>query len=253
MSKYIFGVGVLNAKQRRDNRGRLIAELDREYVGIDSVKGINYEISTELKSLSISKGFPVATAIGAKTITGTLDLAGDDIYFRALVEGQKVKVGANGMHFRYADYVIPETGVINLVIDDEGTFTGVVNVLEVATAKKMVKVASNPAVGQFSVSTLGVFTFNVADADKEIQFAYTYKTEKGKQLIVKNYEMGAGAEFVLELFFPKNGKFVKFSNVVFGKMSFKHTADGFGEYSVDFLCSADELDDVYEINDLNGD
>ena len=214
-------------------------------------KGINYEISTNLVQLSISKGFPVATTQGAKTITGTIDLAGDDINFRALIEGQKVKSGANGMHFRYEDYVIPADGVINIVIDDEGTFTNVVNVLDVATAKKMVKVDSNPAVGQFSVSSAGVFTFNVADADREIQFAYTYKTAKGKQLVVKNYEMGAGSECVLELFFPKNSKFIKFSNVVFGGITNKYTSDGYGEYSVNFMCSADELDDVYEINDLS--
>lgn len=251
MSNFVFGVGVLNAKQTRDDRGRVIPEDDREYIAIDRVRSLSFEIGGDLKTLQGNRNFPEAVVMGSKTLSGTITLYGDDLNFRALIEGKTLKNGANGISWKRNVYVIPAGGSVTITPEDSGTFKEVVSVVYEATHKKLKKVASAPAVGEYSVTSAGVFTFNVADEGVGVYISYKYSTAIGKQLVVKNMEMGESTQCVLEMFFPKQSKLVTLYNVVFGGISADYTSDDFASYSVTFSCSADELDNVYSIEDLN--
>lgn len=251
MSKYTFGVGVVNAKQTRDNRGRSIPEDQREYIAIEKVSGLTFETGTETRTLVGPDNFPIATATGAKTLTGTLNLYGDDLNFRALTEGVSIKNGATGIFWKYNTFSIPVGGSLTISPVDNGTFKEIVSVIYEAGAKKFKKVASAPGVGEYSVTSAGVLTFNEADVGKEVYVNYKYTTALGKSMMVVNMEMGSGTECMLELYFPKENKLVTFYNVVFGGISNDHQNGEFGTYSTNFSCSADSQDRVYSVDDLS--
>lgn len=249
MGKIVFGTGVSHIVQRRDNRGRLIPVENREVVGLDIVKSISFEHSVDQKSVFGSRAYAEAVANGQQTVSGSIELAGDDLNFRALISGQTLTNGSTGVHWKYSTFVIPEGGVYTLIPEDNGTFASVISVISKKTAKKFKKVSGAPLKNQYSVTSAGVFTFNILDEDTEIYINYKYKSSVGKQLRFTNIEMGQGAECSLEIYFPKYGVLLTLCNVTFGGISANYTSDDFASYTLNFTCSIDEFDDVYFIDD----
>ncbi len=64
-----------------------------------------------------------------------------------------------------------------------------------ATGIALTLVASGPTVGQYAVSTVGVYTFAAADASAAMLHDYTYTTVSGLNLAISNQLMGAGPRF----------------------------------------------------------
>ena len=73
-------------------------------------------------------------------------------------------------------------------LEDKGVFYA-------ATAAPLVKVASAPTTGQYSVSAAGVYTFAAADTGLGVYVSYTYSSTAGIQIPITNPKMGAGPTF----------------------------------------------------------
>ncbi|MDI3260042.1 MAG: hypothetical protein QJR02_10140 [Sinobacteraceae bacterium] len=91
---------------------------------------------------------------------------------------------------------IPSATPWQVTVANAANFRSDLGVTDVTTGKRMEKVASTPATGQYSVSTGGVYTFASADANKAILIDYTYNdTTSGRTVSVVNTPSGLAPTF----------------------------------------------------------
>jgi len=73
------------------------------------------------------------------------------------------------------------------------------------TGLPLTRVASAPAVGQYSVSS-GVYTFAAADASAAMKLSYTYTSTGGSTDTISNQAMGVAPTFKTILSMPYNSQ-----------------------------------------------
>ncbi|HWR15168.1 MAG TPA: hypothetical protein VN577_10085 [Terriglobales bacterium] len=163
------------------------------------LQDISVELSGDSKQLFGQYQYPVDTARGKTKITWKAKFA-----------------QINGKLFNDLFFAETMTTPMNLVAVDEAAaipaspFTVTVansakfvedkGVVDVSTGHQLVKVASAPATGQYSVSA-GVYTFAAADTGKAVLINYTYNaaTGVGMRIPITNHLMGFGPIFSMTL------------------------------------------------------
>src|SRR5271155_4476510 len=123
-----------------------------------------FDVSWELKELYGQFQFPVDVATGKGKVTGTAKFASvtgktvSDIFF-----GQGVTTPANLPVYLEA-HTIPTTPFQVTIAPPSGTFLADLGAIYTATGVPLIKVASGPITGQYSVNiSTGVYTFAAAD------------------------------------------------------------------------------------------
>lgn len=169
-----FGAGILFAVATADSTGAAIANATPVQFG--ELQDIGVDISFEEKLLYGNKKFPIAFGqgkgkIGLKAKTATINggILGD------LVLGTGSQAGLKGVvaNFPAAVPDTPGPYTVTVAPPNTGSFTNDLGVMNAATGKPMIKAASAPTAGQYSVSN-GTYTFAAADKNLAILISYEY-------------------------------------------------------------------------------
>jgi hypothetical protein len=150
------------------------------------------------KPLFGSKKFAVATATSQIKVTGKAKAA----HFRAKLfnaiffnisgtTGQKL--------FAYEEAgTVPGSVAYTITVTNSAAFSSDLGVKYAATGKPLTKVASAPAVGQYSVSA-GVYTFASGDASTAMLLSYVYtQSSTGLSSVITNQMSGVQPNFRLD-------------------------------------------------------
>lgn len=165
------------------------------------VQEVSLDLGFDVKELYGQYQFPVAIARGKAKFTGKSKMAkisglafGNLFFGITPVAGQIATAFAEAGAVPGTPYQITVANAANYVDD-----LGVVNA---ATGIPLVKVASGPTTGQYSVNTAtGVYTFAAADTLLAVLINYTYTiASTGQKITVVNSLLGTTPTFQAQLF-----------------------------------------------------
>lgn len=163
-----------------------------------TLQDINLEISGTVKELYGQNQFAEAVARGKCKIAGKAKFAQivgkhvNDLFF-----GQTMNAGQKLTALDEAQ-AIPGTPAYTVTITNSAQFIDDWGVRYSATGLSLVKVASAPVQGQYSVSS-GVYTFASADAGAAVLISYRYSSVAGVQINVRQQLMGFAPTFQILL------------------------------------------------------
>jgi hypothetical protein len=235
---YSFGSGVLLGT-RTD-----IANATPVNFGL--IQDVTIEETATVKELIGQYQRPVAMARGTIKTTGKAKVARiSGLAFANLYYGVTPVAGQLATSFAESGIVAATSPytytVLNAatVVDDDG-------VLYATTGLPLIKVASAPAEGQYSVSS-GVYTFNSGDAGKNILVNYTYTiSSTGQKFTVANQLLGTTPTFQALFYttFQNLAVCLKLNNCTASKLSFQTKLEDFTLPEFDFSCFADSSGNV---------
>ena len=134
--------------------------------------------------------------------------------------------------------------VVTVTPPASGTYLNDLGVLLSATSYPLTKVAATPAAGQYSVSSLGVYTFNVAQASASVAISYEYSAvSTGTDSIIRitNDLMGQAPMFQANLTTAYQGKILtlKLNQCLASQFSLPMKNDDFTVPEFDFTAMSD--------------
>jgi hypothetical protein len=211
-----------------------------------TMQEVSIELSASQKELYGKGQFPVAIARTA----GKLNMKAKFANINAKVLND----------YFWGTTVVP--GQIEVVLDELVTLTagsGTVShgaqfledlgVLDDVTGKQLTHKASAPALGEYTQTSGGVYSFNVGDVTaKRISYRYTPATPTGFKNVVSNKPMGAMPKFSCVLTNPQYGpKFVmKFYQCIAAKLTQNMKNEDFMIPEFDFSAFADGAGNLFE-------
>lgn len=194
---YLFGV---------PNAQNLATNPTPVYFG--TVQDISVEIGATIKELRGNLQFPDDTAISDKKLSGKVSFGRlETQIFNQLFFADSYTSGTNQVS-PFEAHTIPATPYqVTIAPPGSGTFYEDLGVRYSATGTVLVKVASSPTTGQYSVnSSTGVYTFASADTGLGVQISYVYTSTSGNTLTVNNQLQGYGPQFEMWLDEPYAGQ-----------------------------------------------
>lgn len=239
----LFGAGKLICTPLLDAAGNAVANPTPIVVGI--LQDVSVDIDFESKMLHGEKQFAVAIGRGKAKI-GWKAKSGD-------IDGRllgSLLLGVSGAATRRAAVIdfaaaVPTTPFqITIVPPSSGTFVADLGVIDAITGINLTRVASAPAVGQYTVSGVGVYLFAAADVAKNmlISYEYTIASSTTSQLYnISNNLMGYTPTFSALFFNQYAGKVqvMKLTTNVLGKLSLPFKNDDFTMTDIDASSFAD--------------
>jgi hypothetical protein len=203
-----FGAGVLLARQRLTAAGAVVTNPTPIQFG--TLQDVSVDMSFERKLLHGSRAFPVAAGRGKGSISCKATFAD----FNGRVFGDMFLGTGTTAQIRAAvvDFAanIPTTPFqVTVAPPSSGTFAADFGVRLASTGLPMTRVASAPAVGQYSVNeATGVYTFASGDtgAGVLISYEYTATSTTARVSTISNQLMGSAPEFEVLLSQPYGGK-----------------------------------------------
>lgn len=224
-----------------------------------TLQDVSFDISGDVKQLYGQKQFPEAVARGKCKITGKAKFAylhgkqiNDFFFGQTLGAGMKQVVLDEGPTQIPAvtPFTITVTQAANYVNDSRGDL-GVRYASGAKAGQSLVKVASAPAAGQYSVSTsTGVYTFSSADAGASVIISYMVTAAAtGAQSNITNQLMGFAPtlQVTLETVYNSNQLTVVCYSVIASKFSFATKQEDFIIPEFDFECFANPAGQVIDI------
>lgn len=211
-----------------------------------ALQSMSLDFKRDIKYLHGVNQLPIAVASGKLTVSGKAELAAlngrlvaDLLLGTSLTSGQQLWIkGEAG--------TVPGTP-FHITVANSGTWfddMGVVYADGASAFNPLVRVASAPAVGQYSVAS-GVYTFNATDTTRNMLLSYEYTAStSGQYTTMTNQPMGATGSFsaVMAMFFGSEKASVQLNNVTSGGLSFATKLDDFMMTSFDFGCATDSTD-----------
>jgi len=210
------------------------------------------EFKGDLKKFYGQKQLAAAVARGKIDVTGKAKVGAinaNDI--NQIYWGQALTVGGNRPYdetHAIAATVTPTLGTGLQVTDDQG-------VINMSTGLNMTKVASSPAVGQYSFTpavtggspTAASYSFNAADVTSGFAVKISFRsssTTQGSTLIINNQMMGYAPECELVLWNQFRGALdlIQLNSVTLGTFSKPTKQEDFWVSDIDFSCNADVND-----------
>jgi hypothetical protein len=165
---------------------------------VGNVQESTVDIKSDVKELYGSSKFPIAVVSTKSKITGKSKAASlDAALIRAVLAGATTVTGRKNP-------VIDETGVVpttpfQVTVSGSATWSEDRGVIKTTTGANLVRVASAPATGQYSVAA-GVYTFAAADVAMAVKISYTKTDTTGSTTNYKNQTMGLATYFQLGLY-----------------------------------------------------
>jgi hypothetical protein len=190
MTAINFGVGT--AIGRRTD----VSNPTPSFLGI--LQEIDISFDQTLKELMGQYKMPVDVAPAQLKVTGKAKFARISAYtINDLFLGDDVTL-ASGERMAIAEaQSVPATpGPYTVTVTNSATFENDLGVFYSSTGIQLVRVASGPTVGQYSVSA-GVYTFAAADQAIAMLIYYDYTVTNLKKISMDNKLMGTGPTFEL--------------------------------------------------------
>ncbi len=221
-----------------------------------TLQDVSLDISGDVKQLYGQRQFPEAIARGKCKITGKAKYAWinakqmNDLFFGQTLTAGMVQIQQN-------QQVQITAGSVTYTVPASGTFLndatrGDQGVRYVATGTPLTKSSSAPAVGQYNVTTAGVYTFNTSENGTNVLISYMYTpgTPTGSQINVTNQVMGYAptVQMVLESVYNSNQFNVVLYNCLVSKLAFTTKQEDFIIPEMDFEAfsnSAGKVLDIY--------
>lgn len=241
-----FGSGEVFAEMITDAYGNRVQNATP--VRIMGLQEMSVDLSAELKEFYGQNRFALAVAQGKVKVSGKFKGALiNGLTLNTLFFGAEFATGT--MKALFADTAgkaVPSSGAytVQVTVPGGGTFADDAGVMgEDGTA--YIKVSSNPAAGQYTVSNTGLYTFHESAKGKTVfpSFAYTKVTPSAKKIELSNMAMGNTPTFKLKYLTQFKGKkaFLELESVTSGKLGlFSTKNDDFSVPEIDFTASTDE-------------
>lgn len=190
--QFIFGAGEFYGVPQTDATGASIANATPIRLGI--MQEMSLEFSTDVKELYGQYQFAVDVARGKGKVSGKIksaQISGQAV--NSLFFGQTQTGGTmQAVNSDTTGTAIPATPYqITVTPPNSGTYLEDLGVVD-ANGLPLTKVASSPAVGQYS-NVAGVYTFAAADTGNLvfINYRYSFTSVSAKKISVTNQIMGA--------------------------------------------------------------
>jgi len=239
-----FGTGIMYATAIQNSAGVAVANATPVQFG--SLQDISGDFSFEEKTLYGSRQHPIAIGRGkakfafkAKTASFTGGILSN------LIFGSTPTTGIKSAVENFAASV-PATTTYTITVTPpaSGTYLNDLGVLLSNTSYPLTKVAATPAAGQYSVSALGVYTFNVAQASASVAISYEYSavsTGTDSIITITNDLMGQAPMFQANLTTAYQGKILtlKLNQCLASQFSLPMKNDDFTVPEFDFTAMSD--------------
>ena len=242
-----FGAGKLIAVPTNLADGTAIANPTPVILG--TMQDIALDLTTEIKTLYGSKRYPIAVGQGkGKTEIKAKYAEIDGAILGSLFFGKAATTGIKSAVFDAASTIPTTPFQVTIAPPNSGTFVADLGVIFSATGVQLTRVASAPAVSQYSLNAAtGVYTFNTADSAKAVAISYEYTAAAGGQVwAMTNDIMGYTPSFSMLLQNTFDGKslVVKLNRCVSGKLSLPLKSDDFAIYDFEASAFADSANSL---------
>lgn len=157
----------------------------------------SFDMKGTSKELFGQNQLPDLVARGTVKVTGKIKAARwSALAWNSIFVGQSFNAG--GLQYVFGELNTPATTTYQVA--NHATFDADLGVTYAATGQPLIKVASAPSQGQYSVATAtGTYTINVADENTALSFNYTYtQSTSGQNLIMANQPLGTTPVFQLD-------------------------------------------------------
>ncbi len=211
------------------------------------LQSVDIEFSGALKELFGQNQYPVSVARAAQKITGKAAQAQINArMFNALFFGGTLASGTAGLQQATNEAGTIPTTPYQVTVTNSATFGQDLGVKFAATGVQLVRVASSPATGQYSVSA-GVYTFAAADTTLGVLISYTYSVTSGaSKITITNGLMGAAPTFQINLANTYNSQVInlQLNACVSNKLTFPFKNQDFTLTDFEFEAYADASNTV---------
>lgn len=250
--QFLFGAGSVFGIPIQDAAGNAITNGTPIQIGV--MQEMSLEFSGDVKELYGQNQFAVDVGRGKAKVGGKIkgaQVSGSAI--NSLFFGQTMTSG-QGM-VAYIDSTgtaVPGTPfTITPTPPATGTWVEDLGVRD-SNGIDMAKVASAPAAGQYSVSGVGVYLFNIADVAKVvfINYRYSHTLASARKIVVNNVQMGAAPllRALMQVDYRGKRALVILPNALFTKLAlFSTKLDDYSVPEEDFSCFADSTGNVATI------
>ena len=222
-------------------------------VQFGTIQDVSVDFTFASKSLMGQFQFPVAFGRGEGKISGKAKFANiDGAVFSNIFFGNTKTTGQKLWSYNEAGTVAAGTPY-TVTVANSATFDADLGVVYASSGLALIRVASAPAVGQYSVAA-GVYTFNSGDAGKAVLISYSYtQTVTGSKSVIVNNLMGVAPTFQVD-FYQTNPNVagaqwsLRLYNCVSSKLSLASKNSDFTIPEMDFEAFANASNSVGEIN-----
>lgn len=234
-----FGSGVLWATPLQDAAGNAIANPTPFQFGV--LQDVGIDASFDEKLLHGRNSFAVDIGRGKGKIGLKAKFAEINILpMTAAFFGQAAVAGL----ITSVNDVSGITAAASVTITPPGgaTFFANLGVRSDANGTPMIRVASAPQAGQYTVTGAGVYTFNAADVGRQIFIDYQHlQSTSGQLLTVQNLPMGQAPTFRVDFAMVRNGKVLTltFTQVTSNKLAMSSKQEDFMVPELDMSALAD--------------
>lgn len=238
---YVFGTGTLYGVPLTDAAGTAITNPTPVQFGV--LQETMGDLSFDEKMLHGAYQFPVAFGRGKGKFDFKAKFA--DLDAKALASiffGLSATAGIRAVVDNFAASVPASPYTVTVTPPSSGTWVTDLGVRYASTGIALTRVASAPAVGQYSVAA-GVYTFAAADTlvNVLISYEYTATSTTQFQIPITNQLMGQAPSFQAQLSLPYDGKqlTIKLNKCVSSKLSLPFKNEDFSISDFAFTALAD--------------
>lgn len=240
----VFGPGSLYVT-RNDNAG------PNTPVNIGYCQEFSYDESAETKELHGQNQYALVTARGTIKASGKMKAAVvSGLAINAVFNGQSFVTGQIQLSQAQSGTIPTTPFQITPAVPSSGTWDTDLGVVYAATNLPLIKVASGPTTGQYSVAA-GVYTFAAADTTLGVLITYAYLTTgAGQKITVANTAIGTTPSFQLDYATSLYGKnyYIRMFACISSKLTRAHKLTDFMMPEVDFSFFANSAGNVYTVS-----
>ena len=210
-----------------------------------AAQNMSADFKRDIKPLWGTNQLPIEIASGKLTVTGKVEMATlNGRLVNDLLLGTTLAAGETIVQRNELGAVPSPSGPYTITVANSATWTVDLGVVNSTTFVPLVRVASGPTTGQYSVAA-GVYTFAAADAGNILKISYEYtQTSSGQTVIMTNQPMGKVGNFqaVMSFNFGSEKSTLQFNNAMSSGFSLATKLDDYMMPSFDFGCGTDATD-----------
>ena len=252
MAQYGFGSGVVFAVPLSNAQGSPLANGTPVRFGV--LQDVSVDFSFTNKELHGQNQFPVAIGRGQGKITGKAKVGQfNGALVNSLFFGQTLVSGQSAIADKESLTISSDTGTVA----NTTTFEDDLGVVYASSGLPLTRVASMPAVGQYSVTPAGAYTFAAGDTGAvtgNILVSYRYQTPAtgttASSVTLTNQLMGYAPTFKAELYVPYASKqlVITLNQCIGSKLNFATKLDDFLIPEFDFEAFSDASNTIGSLN-----
>jgi hypothetical protein len=242
MTQFSFGSGTLYGV-RSDIAGSTPTKFG-------ALQDIQIDFTFQTRELYGQNQFPLTIARGQGKITGKAKFAQvNGALFNSLFFGATLASGAV-VNIPSEPWAVPNGSPYQVTATNGMTLVADLGVTYATSGLALTKVAATPAIGQYAVSSAGVYTFAAGDAGASVLLAYTYTSSSGNRTAIANQVMGSGPTFQAIFTETFNGKplSLTLNACVASKLSLATKNDNFTIPELDFSAYGDSSQNIGTIS-----